>query len=136
MGHTVCPGGDDRVQVVAPPAEMNAVNATVRFTIDPSADPPVFAYQAARLALVHHVAARVSGLKVDQPLPTLLLVTGAEQPMAELLAALEKAQAYSPLVLDVDAADEQGVQDFAEFLRDRSDTTVIVARQAQSGPAS
>lgn len=112
------------------------MHATVRFSIDPSADPLTFSFQAARLALTHHLVARVPGLKLDRPVPTLLLVTGAEQPMADLLAALEAAQVYSPLVLEVVADDDQGVQDFAEFLRDRSDNVVIIGRKAQASPAS
>lgn len=112
------------------------MNATVRFAIDPEADPLTFAFQASRLALVRQAATRVSGLKVDQPVPTLLLVTGGEQEMAAILAALESAQVFGPLLLDVVADDEQGVQDYAEYLRDRTDNVVIVARKALQGPAS
>jgi hypothetical protein len=112
------------------------MNAAIRFAISPEADPLVHAYQAARLALVHREAGRIPGLKADLPAPTLLLVTGAEEPMARLLAALEAAQVFASVEVEVDAENDQAVQDFAEYLRDRSDVVVVVARRADPGPAA
>lgn len=112
------------------------MNATIRFAVAADADPFVFAFQAARLSLVHREASRIEGLKVDLPLPTLLLVTGAEEPMARLIAALEVAQVFAPVELEVHAADEAAVQDYAEHLRDRTDAAVIIARPADPGPAA
>lgn len=111
------------------------MNAAINFAIDTAADPLTFSFQAVRLALVHQLARRTAGLHVDCPLPTLLRITGADQPMAELLATLERAQVFAPLELDVIAADEQGVEDFAEYLRDRTDQVVIIARKAPKDPA-
>jgi hypothetical protein len=112
------------------------MNANVRFAVSPQADPLVHAYQAARLALVHREAGRIPGLKADLPVPTLLLVTGAEEAMAQLLAALEAAQVFAAVEVEVDAENDQAVQDFAEHLRDRSDNVVVVARRADPGPAA
>jgi hypothetical protein len=112
------------------------MNATIRFTIAPNADPLAFSFQAARLALVHREAGSIPGLKLDRPVPTLLLVTGAEEPMARLVAALETAQLFAAVELEVHAADEQAVEDFAEYLRDRTDNVVVIAMPADSGPAT
>jgi hypothetical protein len=112
------------------------MNATVRFTVAADADPLTYSYQAARLALVHREATVITGLKIDKPLPTLLLVTGAVEPMARLIAALKGAHVFAPVELEVHAADEAAVQDFAEHLRDRPDNVVILARPADPGPAS
>jgi hypothetical protein len=111
------------------------MHATVRFTVVADADPLLFAFQAARLALVQREAV-TAGLKIDRPVPTLLLVTGAAEPMARLIAALEGAHVFALVELEVDAADEAAVQDFAEYLRDRTDSVVILARPADPGPAS
>lgn len=112
--------------------------AAATFQIANDASPLVYAFQAARLAVIAEVAARVGGSKVtvNRPAPGLLIVSAHEEEMAAILAELEHAQVYSSLMLDVVADDDQGVQDFAEYLRDRSDMTVIIARQAPQGPAS
>jgi hypothetical protein len=110
------------------------MNATIRFACDQQADPLVHAFQATRLALAHREATAL-GLKVDVFSPQCIAVTGSEEPMARLLASLEKAQVFAALSLDVDAATEKGAEDYAEYLRDRSDNIVIVARQVESGPA-
>ncbi len=112
------------------------MNATIRFTISSEADPLVHAFQAARLALVHREASRIPVLKVELAVPSLLLVTGSEEAMARLLAALEAAQVFAAVEVGVDAADERAVQDFGEYLRDRSDSVVIIARRADPGPAA
>lgn len=112
------------------------MNATIRFAVSSEADPLVHAFQAARLAVAHREAGRISGLKADMPVPTLLIVSGAEDPMAQFLAALEQAHAFAPVELDVDADTDEGTEDFAEYLRDRTDSVVIIARSAQVGPAS
>lgn len=112
------------------------MNATIRFSIAADADPLAHAFQSARVALVHREAGRIEGLKLDLPLPTLLLVTGAEEPMARFVAALEDAQVFAPVELEVHADDEQAVEDYAEYLRDRTDNVVILARPADPGPAA
>lgn len=111
--------------------------ATATFTIANDASPLVYAFQAARLAVIAEVAARVGGSKVtvNRPAPGMLIISAHEGEMAAILAELEKAQVFSPLLLDVVADDEHGVEDFAEFLRDRSDNVVIIARKAPHGPA-
>lgn len=112
--------------------------ATAMFTIANDASPLVFAFQAARLAVIAEVAARVGGSKVtvNRPAPGMLIISAHEQEMAAILAELEAAQVFAPLVLDVVADDERGVEDFGEYLRDRTDNVVIVARKAPIPPAS
>jgi hypothetical protein len=112
--------------------------ATATFTTANDASPLVYAFQAARLAVVAEVAARVGGSKVtvNRPAPGMLITSAHEQEMAAILAELEAVQVFAPLELDVVADDENAVQDFAEFLRDRTDSTVIIARKAPQGPAS
>src|SRR5690349_2859752 len=92
--------------------------ATATFTVADNASPLVFAFQALRLAVIAEVAGRVGGdrVTVSRPAPGLLILSAHEQEMAAILAELEAAQVFAPLVLDVVAADEQGVEDFAEHL--------------------
>jgi len=117
-------------------ATRTFANAT--FQIANDASPLVYAYQAARLAVIAEVAARVGGSKVtvNRPAPGMLIVTAHEQELAAILAELEKAQVFGPLLLDVVADDESGVEDIAEFLRDRTDNVVVIARKAPIPPAS
>ena len=112
--------------------------ATATFQVADNASPLVYAFQALRLAVVAEVAARVGGSKVtvNRPTPGMVIVTAYEEEMASILAELEKAQVFAPLVFDVVAADERGVEDYAEFLRDRTDNVVVIARRAPQGPAS
>lgn len=112
--------------------------ATATFTIANDASPLVYAFQAARLAVIAEVASRVGSdrVTVNRPTPGLLILTTYQEEMAAILAELERAQVFCPLVLDVVAAEERAVEDYAEFLRDRSDNTVIVARKAPQGPAT
>ena len=112
--------------------------AAATFTIANDASPLVFAFQAARLAVIAEVAVRVGGDKVtvSRPAPGMLILSAHEAEMAAILAELEKVQVYSPLVLDVVADDVQGVSDFAEYLRDRTEQVVVIARKAPQGPAS
>lgn len=111
---------------------------TGTFTIDADASPLVHAFQAARLAVIAEVAARLGGEKVSvaRPAPGMLVVTAHEEQMAAVVAEPEEAQVFCPLVLDVVTDDEESVQDFAEYLRDRTDNVVVVARQAGADPAS
>lgn len=111
--------------------------ATATFTVNDNASPLVFAFQAARLAVIAEVAARVGGdrVTVNRPAPGMLILTAYPDEMATILAELEKAQVFCPLELDVVSPDEQGVEDFAEFLRSRSDSVSIIARKAPTDPA-
>ena len=112
--------------------------ATATFTVASDASPLVFAFQAARLAVIAEVVAHVGGDKVtvSRPSPAMLILAAHGEEMAAILAELETAQVFAPLVLDVVADGEQGVEDFGEYLRDRSDNVVIIAREAPQGPAS
>lgn len=112
------------------------MNATVRFTVSSEADPLAHAFEATRLALAHREAGRISGLKIELPVPSLLLVSGSEEAMARLLAALEAAHVFAAVEVEVDTADEQAVQDFGEYLRDRTDNLVVIVRRADPGPAA
>lgn len=111
--------------------------AVATFTVDSDASPLVFAYQAARLAVVAEVAARFVGgrVRLDRPAPGLMLLTAFRKELSAILADLEAAGAFAPLVLDIVADGEQEVEAFAEHLRGRTDQAVVVARRAKAGPA-
>jgi len=117
---------------------MSRTFATATFTADGNASPLVYAFQVARLAVVAEVAARIGGNKITlaRPAPGLLLVTAHQDEMAAIVAELEKAQVLSPLLLDVSATEDVAAEDYAEFIRDRTDNVVVVARPAEAGPAS
>jgi hypothetical protein len=121
--------------------------ATLTFTADGGADPLVFAFQAARLAVIEAAARRQADryvpqgrLSVTRPAPTLLILTVYEDDLAAIMADLVKAQVFGPVELEVSdtatsrPAGQMAAQDFAEYLRDRFDGLVVLARPARQLP--
>ena len=110
-----------------------------RLTIqaDNAASPVVHAFQLLRIAVVEAAARRLMEkndpprMSVSMISPGWLDVVAYADDMAALLAELEKAQVYAPVVLFVgkanDRASKMEAEDFAEYLRDRTDNVVVIA---------
>lgn len=123
--------------------------ATLTFRADDNNDPLVFAFQAARLAVIEAAARRQNErygtgndkLTISRPAPTLLMITAYADDVVAIVAALVKAQVFAPLTLEVSdsprrPSDKMTCEDFAEFIRDRVEDAVIIARPAREVPAS
>lgn len=123
--------------------------ATMTFRADDNNDPLVFAFQAARLAVIEAVARRqnerytvVTGndrVTVSRPAPTLLMVTAYADDVVAIVAALVKAQVLAPLTLEVsdsprNPSNKMTCEDFAEFIRERVQGVEIHARPARETP--
>jgi 6-pyruvoyltetrahydropterin/6-carboxytetrahydropterin synthase len=113
---------------VAPPAARTPMHGLLRFR--PSSDDLlVRTHQSATAALAEREARQVAGLNVSSA-AGLLIVQGDENALAALIARLEAAGVYAPVGVEVFGTDEEA-EDMAEFIRDRTDSVVVVAAAVQ-----
>lgn len=119
--------------------------ATMTFRVVDSATPLVYAFQAARLAVIEAVARREHDkapdeMTISQPANGLLMVTAYPDRLSAILDELEKAQVFAPVVLEVSRdgrpASQTDAEDVAEYIRDRTDQVVVISRPARGFPAS